>query len=332
MIFIDSLSFEKHNVSEPWKAYRQFCENFLSPLTLMHYYKEPLQPLQLAYPEGIPLSVTTKWLPWKSKLNLHLYLHLYLHGKYAAKPNEEITRNNFSSKKLSNIYRSLTELILAFSFNFKGTWSNYYEEAESREDYVATKKNLIEDWLNDINFVKSAIDTGANDGKFSFLLQQKGIFTISADSDHFSINNLYLKTKKEKNKLAHPIIMDFANPSPAIGINNFERRSFLQRVKTDLVLSLAFIHHLAIGRDVPFRKIAELFLNLGNILLIEFVAKNDEKVQFMLKQKSDVYSWYSEETFVAEFKLYYKIIKSASISSTRTLYLMKPHENKATEA
>ena len=34
-IMIDSLSFEPHEDGAPWVAYRQFCEHFLAPLTLM---------------------------------------------------------------------------------------------------------------------------------------------------------------------------------------------------------------------------------------------------------------------------------------------------------
>jgi hypothetical protein len=268
MVFIDSLSFESYDPSKPWIAYRQFCESFLSPLSLMNYDQEPLQPLQLAYPEGIPLSVTKNWLPWKSKLNMHLYLHIHLHAKYAANHNEDQRRKDFSATKLSNIYRSLTELIQSLTFNYKGTWSNYYEEAESRKDYIIIKQKIIEDWLIEMNQIKTAIDTGANDGKFSSMLQEKGIYTISADSDHYSINELYLNLKKEEQKFVHPLVIDFSNPTPAIGVNNRERSNLLQRVRTDLVLSLAFIHHLVIGKNIPFKKIAELFLNLGNIVSV----------------------------------------------------------------
>ncbi|HEY0750503.1 MAG TPA: hypothetical protein VGD26_05080, partial [Chitinophagaceae bacterium] len=76
MVFIDILSFEKYNPSKPWIAYKQFCEHFLAPLSLMHYSQLPMQELLLSYPEGIPLNIASKLLPWKSKWNMHLYLHL----------------------------------------------------------------------------------------------------------------------------------------------------------------------------------------------------------------------------------------------------------------
>src|SRR5688572_13844225 len=69
MTFIDTLSFEVYTPASPWIAYRQFCESFLAPLALMHYHGWPLHQLQLAYPEGIPLPLAVKWLPFRSKWN-----------------------------------------------------------------------------------------------------------------------------------------------------------------------------------------------------------------------------------------------------------------------
>ena len=67
-VFIDTLSFERYDASQPWIAYRQFCESFLSPLLLMHYSHQPLQPLLSAYPDGIPLSITSALLPFRKKV------------------------------------------------------------------------------------------------------------------------------------------------------------------------------------------------------------------------------------------------------------------------
>jgi hypothetical protein len=36
-ILIDTLSFEKYTPGEPWVAYKQFCQHFLAPLSLMAY-------------------------------------------------------------------------------------------------------------------------------------------------------------------------------------------------------------------------------------------------------------------------------------------------------
>ncbi len=328
MIFIDTLSFEKYDPAKPWIAYRQFCEHFLAPLALMHYLKLPLQNLLLGYPDGIPLAIAKKLLPAKSKFNLNIFLHLHLHASISGKPSQKTrVEKPFSSTKLKNLLRSLEEAVQSFSLKTtSGVWSGYYDEAFQREDYVVQKKQVIENWISRLE-VRSAIDVGANEGEFSELLARKNIDTISADFDHYSINQLYNRVKQDNIPRILPLIMDFTNPSPAIGVNNQERTSFLQRVKTDLVIALAVIHHLAIGKNLPFESIAQMLSAMGNYLIIEFVPKADDKIQLMLQQKKDVYLDYCEEHFLNAFGSKYRIIESKKIGdSERILYLMKPHD------
>lgn len=329
MIFIDTLSFEKYDETQPWVAYRQFSEHFLVPLALMHYLKMPLQNLFLSYPDGIPISLAKKLLPFKSKLNLHSYLHLHVQGNAVSKKTADSKKvNSFSKKKMENILNSLEAAIHSYSFNSpSGVWSGYYDEANSRDNYVTPKKEIIKKWITSLN-VKSAIDVGANEGEFSELLSNENIFTISADFDHFSINNLYKKIKNAAIKNWVPLLLDASAPSPAIGVNNLERSAFTNRVKTDLVMALALIHHLALGKNIPFDDIARFLKNFGKLLIIEFVPKEDEKVRIMLHQKKDVYQWYTKQNFLASFSQEYKIIHTEDIAdSGRTLYLMEAHEN-----
>ncbi|MGN6166210.1 MAG: hypothetical protein ACTHOF_16875 [Flavisolibacter sp.] len=327
MVFIDTLSFEKWDESKPWIAYRQFCEHFLAPLAVMHYLKLPLQNLFLAYPDGIPLTFAKKLLPLKSKFNLNTYLHLHLHANISENSktlNSKFkSQKPFSATKLKNLLQSLEESVRSFSLNSpSGVWSGYYNEAFQREDYVVQKKQIVENWISRVNAC-SAIDVGANEGEFSELLSAKNIFTISADFDHYSVNRLYNAAKKNNNVSTLPLVVDFANPSPAIGVNNEERSSFLQRTNTDLVLALAVIHHLAIGKNIPFENIAAMCKSLGNWLIIEFVPKEDEKIQLMLQQKKDVYYDYNEEKFITAFESSYSIIEKSKIgNSGRSLFLM----------
>ncbi len=326
-IFIDTLSFERYDSSKPWIAYRQFCENFLSPLLLMYYTAQPLQSILLGYPEGIPLSITRSLLPWRSKFSFHTYLHIHMHERLASKSTgkELPEKANFSEKKLLRLLDSLQSLIQSLQWKGKPTtWGNYYEEANERSDYLEQKKNIISTWLIEIPEIKTAIDLGANEGIFSFLLSKKNVQIIATDFDHTAINKLYQRIKKNNEENILPLVIDLANPSPAIGLNNEERISFPERTKVDLALALALVHHLAIGKNIPFEKISELFGNLTNYLIVEFIPKQDEKVQFMLKQKKDIYYDYTEENFIKAFQKYFFILKQQIIAdSGRILYLMK---------
>jgi hypothetical protein len=335
-VFIDTLSFERYDASQPWIAYRQFCESFLSPLLLMHYSHQPLQSILLVHPEGIPLSITRSLLPWRSKFSFYTYLHIHMHERLASRSTgKEVHPQNsrvpgkggFSEKKIHRLLDSLRSLILSLQWKGDATaWDQYYEEANQRDDYVLQKKKIIIEWVSELPRPLTAVDLGANEGAFSFLLAAKNIKTIAADSDHSTINKLYQKIKKEKEKNILPLLINLANPTSATGLNNRERISFIERTNCDLGLALALVHHLAIGKNIPFEKLAELFENLADHFIIEFIPKTDKKVKFMLQQKKDIYNNYHEENFVRSFEKYFSIQKKHEIGdSGRILYMMKRH-------
>lgn len=326
LIFIDTLSFEKYNEEEPWIAYRQFCECFLSPLLLMHYSKNSLQQLLLAYPEGIPLRITKSLLPVRSKFSLHTYLHIHVHASVTGrkKGNDE-RKLKFSRQKLINIITSLETLVRKLKLPEQATaWSGYYDEVFQRKDYLPQKKQIVEQWVGQLDNIKAAVDLGANEGEFSKLLSAKNIQTIASDFDAYCINKLYesIKTSGENN--IQPLIIDVANPSPSIGLNNKERESFIERTKVDLALSLALIHHLAIGKNIPFSFISQMFAGITNYLIIEFIPKEDSKIQMMLAHKNDIYTSYNETGFINAFENHFSIIERKEIvDSGRILFLMK---------
>lgn len=331
LVFIDTLSFEKYNEEEPWVAYRQFCENFLGPLLLMHYRKQPLQQLQLAWPDGIPLDIIRSLLPGRSRFSLHTYLHIHLNARISAKKETGSTRAiRFSKQKMLNLVASLETLIKKLHLpGQKSAWSEYYKEASSRENYLEEKKNIIREWLEGMNGIKTAADLGANEGEFSRLPAAKNIYTITADLDPFCINNLYLSLKKSPDANIQPLIADLANPSPAIGVNNRERDSLFNRIRVDICMALALIHHLAIGKNIPLHMIAGFLRPLcKKQLIIEFVPKTDEKVKLMLSSRKDIYSAYTEENFRQAFEGHFSITRRQAVgSSGRILYLMTVNES-----
>lgn len=326
LVWIDTLSFEKYDETKPWIAYRQFCECFLGPLLISHYSKQDLCKILLAYPDGIPLGVIKSLLPKKSRFSLHIQLHIHFHHKMAVKSTGKVqVAKPFSRKKLLNIIRSLEELVESLKTPAtKTVWGEYYEEAELRDSYLNEKSKLISSFCEVLTDVGTAIDIGGNRGEFSKILAQKGIQVVTTDADPLAISLLYDDVKNNKANHILPLLVDIANPSPAIGVNNTERSSFIERCNFDLVMALALIHHLCIGKNIPFSLVAEEFSKLGQYLLIEFVPKQDAKVQEMLAAKADIYNGYDQNGFESAFQEYYSILKQQTIGNTnRILYLMK---------
>ena len=70
--------------------------------------------------------------------------------------------------------------------------------------------------------------------------------------------------------------------------------------------------------------LADYFNKIAPDLIIEFVPKEDPKVQQLLKDREDIFNNYTADNFEKEFSLYFEIVKSATIPGTsRRLYRMK---------
>lgn len=322
-VFIDTLSFENYEAGKPWVAYRQFCECFLAPLLLMHYCHPDTGKLFTAYPNGIPMQLLVSLLPKRSKWNMNTFLHVHLQAKFSAKQtNKPAAENNFSKQKLELLLKGLESFVQKITAKkVKTTWDDYYTDTILGDDYLKEKTRLVQSFCNFIDY-KTVIDLGANDGHFSLLFSESKE-VIATDADANCINDLYLKIKKENRQNILPLVNDLITPSPAIGWNNTERESITSRLKADLVLALALVHHLAIAGNVPLRLIADWLQPMAEHLIVEFVPKDDEKVKQLLQHRTDIFDDYSLENFRTVFTEKYKIVKEEKAGNTnRVLFLM----------
>ena len=329
-IFIDTLSFEIYKHCNTWQAYRQFCEHFLAPLALMSQTEISLNKLLITHPGGISLELATKLLPFRSRLNLGLYLHIFLHarlgeknkGKKQVKEKKHLINN--LNQILENLGNTIKDLHIKHT---KTNWNNYYEINVSKT-YLENKKLFFERFISKTE-AKTLVDLGANDGVFSLIASKYVNEVISIDADAFCVEYNYQTIKKQANDRILPLVIDIINPSPGIGWENLERISFWERVKPDVIMALALIHHLSITNYLPFEYLAAFFAKKAEYLIIEFVPTEDEKVQILLKNMSRSFEAYSYENFIQTFSQYYKIIEQLTLSpSNRILFLMQRHEKK----
>lgn len=80
-LLIDTLSFEIYKENQPWVAYRQFCQHFLAPLSLMASRDIRLGQLIRIYIDGIPLDLVSGLLPISTWFKPALLTHIHLHAK-----------------------------------------------------------------------------------------------------------------------------------------------------------------------------------------------------------------------------------------------------------
>jgi hypothetical protein len=330
-VLIDTLSFEKYQEGDPWVAYRQFCQHFMAPLALMAYRDVRLSQLLRVYIDGIPLDLASQLLPRRTRFNMGLATHIHLHAAAQKRYADQAVAKNQTTRKMGKIsflglMDSLESTIRKLNWKPSGTeWGDYYRRSSSHYSTAAFehKKKLVSQFLEHLHPLV-VWDLGANTGEFSRVVAEKGSLTVAFDIDPAAVEQNYLLVKQNKESRILPLVMDFTNPSPALGWDNQERHSLLERAPADVVLALALIHHLAISNNVPLPLLAGYFHDLGHRLVIEWVPKDDSQVQKLLASRQDIFTGYHVEGFEAAFERYFNIREKVPLTdSPRILYLME---------
>lgn len=325
-VLIDTLSFEKYQEIRPWPAYRQFCQHFLAPLTLMSYKDVRLNQLSKIFMDGIPLDLASALLPKSTYLNFFLFLHLHLHVKFQkefslSKPPSSLRSNRHG---LLGLLAQLESLVKSLRFRVKkNIWAKYYQDNSYSATAFEHKKELISKFL-DIIKPKTVWDLGANEGIFSSIAGKKGSEVIAFDNEPGVIETIYLNCQKTGETNILPLVLDLTNPSPDIGWENKERVSLLKRGPADAIIALALIHHLAIANNLPLERIAAFFADNCTWAMIEFIPKEDAQAESLLQGRKDIFSYYTKDNFEKIFKDFFKIHSQDKIKETeRTVYLME---------
>jgi hypothetical protein len=330
-IFIDTLSFEKYEIGKPWTPYRQFCEQFLAPLTLYGFTDLRLNMLIKEGMGSIPLDLAVKLLPWQAKFNFGILTHLYLHAQSQKQVTQVSAKtqssNSFSEMAMSGLIDNLEKTVLGIGFpEYKTVWTDYAGE-NSCESYknlaLQSKKKIVGMFLSKIKPLY-VWDFGANTGEFSRIAMQNGAFTISMDFDPTVVEVNYKKVKINQEVNILPLLINLVNPSSGVGWANQERDALINRTRPDTVMALALIHHLAFTYNIPLRDIASFLANICRHLIIEFVPKTDPQAKRLLHNREDIFDAYTQKDFESEFGKFFNVLSKENIpNSERTLYLFK---------
>lgn len=334
-LLIDTLSFEVYQENHPWVAFRQFCQHFLAPLSLMGFRDIRLGQLLRIYIDGLPLDLVSGLLPIRTWFKPALLFHIHLHAKaqrhYETKaPPRAASR--LSKHSLLALTHHLECAIAALKWLPAGTeWSDYYGATGYSPQAMDHKKRLVEAYLSESK-PTTVWDLGANTGVFSRLSVARDIETIAFDCDPAAVEKNYRQVRERQETRMLPLCLDLTNPSPSIGWANEERSSLIERGPAHLVLALALVHHLAISNNVPFSHMAAFLSQICRVLIIEFVPKDDSQVQRLLRFREDVFSDYTQDCFETAFRGHFAILKRAPIVDTRrTLYLMRKRDAHSVE-
>jgi hypothetical protein len=337
-VLIDTLSFERAPADQPWKPYRQFCENFLAPLALMAHRDGRLGQLLRTWIDGVPLDLASELLPRSTRfLSPGLAAHVHLHARAqrqhagesgpdgATAPREVKMSEGRRLALLDHVRRTIEGLKLPA----QGTvWADYADQTSYSEAGTASKEALVRRQLEAVSAEggKRAWDIGANTGRYSAIAADAGFWVLALDIDWAAVERHYLALRAGGERRIMPLLADIAEPSPGIGWANAERASLIDRANADVVIALALVHHLAIGRNVPLPMISRLMARLSPHLILEWIPKDDPMVRRLLAAREDIFADYSVEGFREAFKRDFEILEEAPIEdSGRVLFRMHRH-------
>ncbi|HET9416244.1 MAG TPA: SAM-dependent methyltransferase [Candidatus Limnocylindria bacterium] len=330
-ILIDTLSFEVAGATEPWPAYRQFCEHFLAPLALIAHRDARTGLLLRDFIDGIPLDLAATLLPGRTRLNLGLLSHLHLHAGAQKRSSREgppatdapAPQRRVSATGQRALLDSLRRTVEGLRWQPTGHWAGYAGATSYSDEATSSKAALVREMLDAVGGNR-AWDLGANTGVYSAIAAGAGYRVVAWDQDAGSVEAHWLTVRSDDRSPILPLICDLSNPSPALGWGLRERRSFLEREEPDILLGLALVHHLAIGNNVPLPGIAELFARIAPNAIVEFVPKDDPMTGRLLAARRDIFDGYTIDGFRSAFGKAFEIAREEPIAdSPRTLFLLR---------
>ncbi len=330
-VLIDHLSFERRATETPWPAYRQFCEHFLAPLALMAKRDVRCGLLLRSHPDGIPLDLAVDLLPGRTRLQFGLATHLHLHARAQrghADDGAAGSRAKLSLERLKALIGNLRSTVSGLAWEPSGTeWADYAELEHPSYDRAAssagTKAGVVERMIGE-GAGRTCWDLGANTGAYSRIAAGRGYRVLAFDVDAAAAERHYRSLLADGRADTTPLVMDLADPSPSLGWAERERSGLLERANADVILALALVHHVAIGRNVPLSMVFELFARLAPEAVVEWVPREDPMVRRMLAGRVDIFDHYTEAGFGDALAERFEVVERASIAgSARVLYHIK---------
>ena len=323
-VFIDHLSFRRYREGEIWGGHRQFCEQFLNPLLLRALLGVSHNAWFRGAQEGIPTAELSRLLPLRRKFSWNVLSQIVLPtllersagSATATLDSAQLQRPSFPRASYRALLQRLRSWIarLEPADTGKTVWRDYAATHSYRSDEVDKKIAFVSEMAAAVR-PDMLWDLGCNSGDYSKASLTAGAkYAVGFDFDHGALEAAFERAKAEDLAFL-PLLMDAANPSPSQGWAERERQSLGARASADAILALAFVHHLAIGRNVPLDRLIDWLVGLAPTGVIEFVPKSDPMVARMLRLREDIFDAYTEEAFLAAVSARACIVKSIVVSA-----------------
>ncbi len=315
-VFIDHLSLVPYQDGQLWQAHRQFCMQFLNPLIM--WTRLGLQPnawfrgsLEGIAPEDLaPLLKLRHKASWT--VFSHVVMQAWLHRKSlgSSASASANAQGRLSKTALTAMLTGLRDFIAHMALPQQDSvWGNYAHDNSYDSDDARQKRAFVSDMVRATQ-PGLLFDFGCNSGDYSEVALEAGAQrVVGFDYDHNALEAAYRRFSAQGRWML-PLWLDAANPSPAQGWAQQERKGLNDRAQGDALIALAFIHHIAIGRNVPLDMVIDWLIGMAPAGVIEFPTKADAMVRRLLANRTDIFPDYDEAHFCALVGQRARIVKT----------------------
>ncbi len=176
---------------------------------------------------------------------------------------------------------------------------------------------------------KTVLDLGANTGWFSLMAAQMGAHVVAVEIDESCVDNLYLHSKERKLNIT-PLQLAFEDLEKSYfgaryDDEAYKNRDFgnnplfeapVNRLKCDMTLCLALVHHLVLGIGISVAEVMRILAQITmKVLVLEVVTLDDELIVAEKKSKDSSFfrniedfseNNYSIDVFIKEGRNYFQ--------------------------
>ena len=325
-VFIDALSFRRYEEGEYWTAHRQFCEQFLNPLLMHSLLGVPHNGWFRGALEGIPTQEFARLVPWSKRLSWRLLAHVLLPAQMQKRSSAQQAKAAMEKPLPRSAYLGMLHQLRAWIAGLspkgseKTVWGDYADNNSYGDAEFEAKRRVVGAFVG-VAKPKMLWDLGCNTGVYSQLALENGAeAVVGFDADHGALEKACLRATAESLNFL-PLYQDAANPSPNQGWASQERTGLAGRSGgADALVALAFVHHLAIGRNIPLDRFVSWLVSLAPRGVVEFVPKGDPMVKKLLALRKDIFPDYTLESFESLLARHARIVATETITdSGRTL-------------
>ena len=319
-----------------WRPYEEFLRFYYYPLSIWRHNafvgKLSIFSGNLTFHENY-WQYQYPFLRWMNPDLLGRLAKLHLKPEIlASKPLSDFQQRSWSRSKLlhelvkrriipaksTDLRKVMRKIEGIRKYVTKSTWGSYHaeigEKAKRFDRIVEFIKGLGDD-------VRTAVDLGGNQGKFSRLLIQHTELekVVCIDNDENAIDNGY-----NQERAADSGKITFAHFDFMGCIAKLRFMLPTERFKSDIVIALALTHHLILSQGYDLDEILRSISGYAKkYVFIEFMPLG----LWIAGQKPNVPAWYTSDWFRRSFANFFDLVLEEKLRENNILFVGKVRPN-----